>query len=149
MAERLGFVVLASDVLRKTLFPSPGYSSEESSRLFRACHHLIEGLLKGGIPLILDATNLSERHREYIYSITDHVDSKLILVWVEAPTEVVQQRLKVRAEKANADEHSDADWTVYQRMKSSVEKIRRKHYVVDTSKDVTPVLDKIVREVSR
>jgi hypothetical protein len=34
-------------------------------------------------------------------------------------------------------------------MKPTVEKIRRNHYAVDTSRDITPVLDKIVREVRR
>jgi hypothetical protein len=34
-------------------------------------------------------------------------------------------------------------------MKPSVEQIRRKHYVADTSHDITPVIDKIVKEVVR
>jgi hypothetical protein len=34
-------------------------------------------------------------------------------------------------------------------MKPSVQKISRNHYAVDTSRDITPVLDKIVREVRR
>ena len=38
---------------------------------------------------------------------------------------------------------------VYQRMKPSVQRINRNHYAVDTSRDITPVLDKIVREVRR
>jgi len=149
LAERLEFVVLESDALRKTLFSSPSYSPSESSRLFQASHHLIEALLKKGIPLIFDATNLSERHREYLYSIADHLDAKLILVRVEAPPEVVQQRLQARGEAVNSNDSSDADWSVYQRIKSSVQKIRRKHFVVDTSRDITPVLDKIVRETMR
>lgn len=149
LAERLPFVILESDALRKTLFPSPSYSPEESARLFRALHHLIERLLKGGVPLILDATNLSEQHREQLYSIADHLDVKLVLVRVEAPPEVVYARLKSRVEGANAQGSSDADWSVYQRMKPTVQRIRRNHYAVDTSRDITPVLDKIAREVRR
>jgi hypothetical protein len=34
-------------------------------------------------------------------------------------------------------------------MRSSVEEIQRRHYAVDTSRDITPVLDKIVKEVTR
>ncbi len=34
-------------------------------------------------------------------------------------------------------------------MKPTVQKIYRNHYAVDTSRDITPVLDKIVREVNR
>ena len=47
------------------------------------------------------------------------------------------------------EDHSEADWGVYQKMKGTVQKISRNHYVVDTSMDITPVLNKIVREVNR
>lgn len=147
LAERLSFLILESDALRKVLFPSPSYDSEESSRLFRAVHLLIERLLKKGVSLILDATNLSERYREHLYSIVDRLDVKLILVQVEAPPEVVYERLRARRE--NPESKSDAGWEVYQRMKPSVQKICRNYYAVDTSRDITPVLDKIVRAASR
>jgi len=145
LAERLPFVILESDSLRKVLFSTPDYSAKESQRLFRAVHSLIERLLERGVSLILDATNLSEQNREYLYSIAERSGVKLILVRVEAPDEVVRQRMESRQE--NPESKSDADWMIYQRMKSSVEKIRRKHYVVDTSRDITPVLDKIVKEL--
>jgi len=149
LAERLPFIILESDALRKTLFPSPTYGPPESSRLFQAIHHLIEGLLKRGIPLILDATNLSERYRERLYNIADRLNAKLILVRVEAPPEVVYQRLKDRSEESDSRSSSDADWAVFQKMKPAVQKIRRNHFAVDTSRDITPVLGKIVREVNR
>jgi predicted kinase len=149
LAEKLPSVILESDALRKALFPSPSYSPEESSRLFRALHLLIERLLKQGISLIVDATNLSERYRERLYNIADRLDARLILVRVEAPPEVVYERLKTRQGGDNPGDSSDAGWAVYQRMKPSVQKISRNHYAVDTSKDITPVLDKVVREAGR
>ena len=147
LAERLPFVVLESDALRKALFASPDYSLQESSRLFRAIHLLIERLLKKGISLILDATNLTEQHREYLYRIADRLQVKLVLVGVEAPPEVVHRRLESR--RGNPGNKSDADWAVYQKMRPAAERIHRPHYVVDTSRDITPVLDKIVKEVKR
>ena len=145
LAERLPFIILESDALRKVLFSPPSYSVEESAWLFQVIHRLIERLLEKGIPLILDATNLSEEHREYLYSIADHRGVKLVLVRVEAPPQVVYERLKRRME--GSESKSDADWAVYQRMKPLVDKIYRKHYAVDTSRDITPSLDKIVKEV--
>ena len=93
LAERLPFVILESDALRKVLFSPPSYSPKESQYLFQAVHLLIERLLKKGISLILDATNLSERHREYLYNIADRLGVELILVRVEAPPEVVRARM--------------------------------------------------------
>jgi predicted kinase len=149
LAERLPFVILESDALRKTLFPAPAYSPQESSHLFQTIHHLIEELLKKGMPLILDATNLSEQYRERLYHIADRLKVKLVLVRVEAPPEVVYERLKTRTETVNPDNKSDADWAVFEKMKPTVQQIRRNHFAVDTSRDITPVLDKVVREVNK
>jgi predicted kinase len=149
LAERLPFLILESDVMRKTLFSPPNYSPQESARLFRALHLLIEKLLKKGIPLILDATNLSERGQERLYNIADRLDVRLILVRMEAPPKLVYQRLKVRSNGGHAGDNSDAVWEVYRKMEPTVEKISRKHYVADSSRDISPVLDKIVREVNR
>jgi predicted kinase len=70
-------------------------------------------------------------------------------VRVEAPPELVQKRLKSRMEKSKKEDNSDADWSIYQKMKTTAQKINRNHFIVDTSRDITPVLDKIVREINR
>ena len=147
LAQRLPAIILESDGLRRALFPSPGYSAAESGRLFRACHFLMERLLGRGISIIFDATNLSEYNREYVYRIAERLGAKLVLVRVEAPPELVYERLKGRV--LGSEGNSDADWQVYQRMKPQAQRIRRRHYAVDTSRDITPVIDKVVREVSR
>ncbi|MBN1160367.1 MAG: ATP-binding protein [Dehalococcoidales bacterium] len=149
LAECLPFFILESDALRKQLFPKPKYSAEESAGLFRAIYQLIEDLLKKGIPLILDATNLAKRHRERIYNIADRTGARLILVSVKAPPELVQKQLKKRLESKSANDNSDAGWAVYQKMRPTEEKINRKHFSVDTSRDITPIIDKVVREVKR
>ena len=150
LAERIPVIILESDAMRKTLFPAPAYSAMESARLFQAIHHLIERLLKKGISVVLDATNLAEKNRERLYHIAYQLNAKLILVRIEASPEVVQERLRNRAEGTVSEEdHSEADWAVFQKMKTSVQKINRNHFAVDTSRDIAPVLNKIVREVNR
>ncbi|TET38329.1 MAG: ATP-binding protein [Dehalococcoidia bacterium] len=149
LAERLPFPILESDALRKVLSPSPNYSPGESNRLFGACHLLIEELLRRGIPLIFDATNLVERHRERLYQIANRIGARLIIVRVEAPPELVRQRLQDRSAGVDLEDKSEADWRVYQKMRTSVQRIRRNYFAVDTSNDITPVINKIVREVNR
>jgi predicted kinase len=149
LAERLFFLILASDTLRKILFSSPQYNESENKRLFSACHVLVEELLREGIPIIFDATNLLEHHREYFYRAAERAGAKLILVWVEAPTEVVRQRLLTREQAVMPQCDSEASWEVYNKMKPRREKISRNHLVVDTSQDITAVIDKIVRATKR
>ena len=149
LAEKQLFCILESDAIRKSLFPSPDYSADESARLFAACHSLIEWLLKQGVPVIFDATNLSERYREHLYRIGDRTGARLVLVRVEVPPTVAYQRLQARRNGAIPEDKSDADWEIYKRMESRAEKIRRNHFAVDTSRDITPVIDKIMRTLNR
>jgi predicted kinase len=149
LAERLPFLILASDILRKVLFPSPHYEESENKRLFSACHVLIEELLMEGIPVIFDATNLLEHHREYLYRAAERAKAKLIMVRVEAPTEVVRQRLLARKEANMTQDDSEAGWEVYTKMKPRGEKISRNHIAVDTSQDINAVIDKIVQAIKR
>jgi predicted kinase len=149
LAERQPFCILESDAIRKALFPSPDYSTAESARLFAACHSLIEWLLENGVPVVFDATNLSEHHREHLYRISDKARARLALVRVEAPPALAYQRLQARKTGAAPENKSDADWEVYSQMKPRAEKIRRNHFAVDTSRDITPVIDKIIRTLNR
>ena len=149
LAERLSYPILESDSLRKQLFPAPTYSARESGILFRAIHRLIEELLDKGISLILDATNLTERYRERLYKIAEQRGARLIIARTKAPPEIVRERLENRVEKGRNGEKSDADWEVYQKLAATEEKIRRQHFVVDTSKDITPAMEKILKEARR
>jgi predicted kinase len=149
LAERLSYPILESDALRKQLFPAPTYSAIESGILFRAIHRLIEGRLDKGISLILDATNLTERYRERLYNIAERHHARLIIAHTKAPPEVVRERLKNRTEKIHNGDSSDADWDVYLKLSATAEKIRRKHFAIDTSKDITQSVEKIVREAKR
>jgi predicted kinase len=148
LAERQPFCILESDAIRKALFPVPDYSAAESAHLFAACHSLIEWLLKNGVPVIFDATNLSEHHREHLYRISDKTGAKLVLVRVVAPPAVAYQRLQERKKGAVPENKSDADWEIYRRMEPRAEKIQRNYLVVDTSRDIAPVIDKIIRTLS-
>jgi len=149
LAERLPFLILSSDALRKILFPSPLYNEDENKRLFPACHALIEELLTKGIPITFDATNLLERHREYLYHAAEKTGARLILISIEAPPEVVRQRLLVREKGLAPQDDSQAGWEVYRRMKPRREKVSRNYFVVDTSKDTAAAIDKIIRAIKK
>ena len=149
LVDKVPLLVLESDALRKVLFPLPSHTGPESARLFKACYSLIDALLTEGVPMLLDATNLVEYHRERLYRIADRPGVKLVLISVEVPPEVVHQRLNDRSRGVGPEGHSTADWEVYLRMRSTADPIGRDHLVVDTSWDISPFIDQVAREIVR
>jgi predicted kinase len=146
LALKISAIILESDALRKTLFPVPLYSPRESGQLFATINILTGRLLRQGISVILDATNLIERHREVLYQIAEKNRARLIIVYLEAPAELVKERLRQRCQ--DAGNKSDADYAVYLKMRASVEEIKRPHYIVDTAQDISPFIEKIVKAVT-
>jgi len=146
LVEILPFVIIESDRVRKILFPQCQYTSEESYWVHRTCHALMTKLLRKGVRVIYDATNLYERHRELVYRLADREGAKLIIVKAVATEEVASERLHRRHEEGG-DHHdvSDADWKVYKRMARRAESIGRNCLVVDTSNDLEPAITKILR----
>ena len=147
LASRYPIARLESDALRKTLFGQPTHSDEESRRLFAASHYVLDRLLGAGISALLDATNLREVHRRQLYAIADRHGAKLVLVSLRAPAAVVEERLAGRGRRADPEDLSDAGPEVYQRMRSLAEPIGRPHIVVDTSADIEPAIDAVLREL--
>lgn len=147
LASRHPIARLESDALRQALFGQPTHSPEESRRLFAACHYVLERLLGAGISALLDATNLREVHRRQLYAIADRHGVKLVLVSLRAPAAVVEERLAARARRADPADLSDAGAEVYQRMRSLDEPIGRPHIVVDTSADIEPAVEAVLREL--
>ena len=147
LASRHPIARLESDALRKALFGQPTHSPEESRRLFAACHYVLDQLLGAGISALLDATNLREVHRRQLYAIADRHRAKLVLVSLRAPAAVVEERLASRARRSDLADLSDAGPEVYQRMRSLDEPIGRPHIVVDTTADIEPAVEAVLREL--
>jgi predicted kinase len=145
LAKRVPFLVLGSDRLRKALVSHPQYDREEHIRVFAACHRLVEELLKEDYRVIFDATNLTEGFRQPLYDIAERLETPLTLVRLTAPGEVIRRRLDERAAGLRSDSYSDADWLVYCRLSPGEEPIKRPHFVVDSSQDISPALEEIVR----
>jgi predicted kinase len=147
LVSRAPLVVLSSDRLRKALVGQPKYSAGESSRLFAACHRLIEEFLHEGRKVLFDATNLNEGFRQPLYDIAERLSVPLVLVHLTAPNGVVRQRLTGRSNGQLDSSYSDADWLIYCRLKPLEQPVARPHYRVDTSQDIIPVVEEIARRV--
>lgn len=147
LSDLLPCVIIESDMVRKILFPRPRYTVQESRWVHRTCHALMAKLLKRGIRVIYDATNLVEYHRELVYRIAERAGARLVVVKTVASEEVVRERLRARQEEAA--EVSDADWRIYRRMASRQEPISHPHLVIDTSQNLEEAVSKVLRFIRK
>ncbi len=145
LAQRRSFLIVGSDRMRKTLVARPEYTREEHIRVFAACHGLIEELLRSGYRVIFDATNLTDGFRNTVYEIAGRTGAPFCIVAFTAPRYLVRRRLRDRAAGRDPAGYSDADWEIYCRLRPGQESIFRRHLTVDSSRDITPMLDRVDR----
>ena len=143
LAAETPLQIIESDAARKALMVVPAYNAEENLRVFAACRRLMDELLDNGVPVLLDATNVTERDRAYSYTAAEGRGAEVVVVRVKAPESEVRRRLRRRERRLSKDGASNAGWDVYLKMKAREEPVARPHFVVDTSKDITPAIVKI------
>ena len=113
LAERAGFQVVRSDVVRKELVGPASediYTSEWTDRTYTECLRLAEeALFQGGRPLV-DATFREERRRREFLEMAGRWGVPALFLLCQSHPEVCRERLDLRRGDA-----SDADWTVHVR----------------------------------
>ena len=117
LAARLGAAHVASDQLRSRLFIAPTYANEENATIFKCVDALVEGLLRERHRVIVDATNLVARYRAASVGAAERANAPIIFVRVVADDASIRGRLAQRRVARSADDHSDADERVYERMR--------------------------------
>ena len=117
LAARLGAAQVASDQLRSRLFIAPSYSVDENATLFACVDALVDGLLAEGHRVIVDATNLLERYRSASVGAAHRHGAPIVFVRVTADEPEIRARLAQRRSARAADDHSDADERIYERMR--------------------------------
>ncbi|PKB78418.1 MAG: hypothetical protein BZY88_18425 [SAR202 cluster bacterium Io17-Chloro-G9] len=147
LMKRVPFQVLESDRLRKALVPDPRYTRGEHSRVFAALHVLLEEFLSQGRRVIFDAANLTEIYRQPVYDMAYRALAPLVVISFTAPEEMVQKRLADRDTGLDPGNYSDAGWLIHTRLRQGAQPIQREHLKVDTSLDIGPVVEEIVRLV--
>jgi aminoglycoside phosphotransferase family enzyme/predicted kinase len=121
LADRAGFTVIRSDVVRKELAgrppnePTPAdererlYSAEWTARTYAECLRWADDALFAGRRVIVDATFADDVHRQQFLSLAARLAVPGVLLLCQADCEQVRKRLAERRGDA-----SDADWAVYE-----------------------------------
>lgn len=117
LAARLGAAHVASDQLRSRLFIAPTYADAENATIFKCVDALVDGLLAERHRVIVDATNLLARYRAASVGAAERRGAPVVFVWITSDDAATRSRLARRREARAADDHSDADERVYERMR--------------------------------
>ncbi|MFQ6031147.1 MAG: hypothetical protein ACE5Q6_27095, partial [Dehalococcoidia bacterium] len=78
----------------------------------------------------------------------EHLDIPLLLVQVTTPLDLVRQRLAKRTFGVKSDDFSDADWPIYRQLQPYEEAVPGPHLLVDTSQDIAPAVEEVLRFVA-
>ena len=118
LCARLGAAHVASDELRSRLFIAASYADEENRAVFAAVTALVDGLLAEGHRVVVDATNLVGRNRAGTVGVARRRGLPVTYVRITSSDEDARARLRSRrADRATGD-HSEADESVYERMRA-------------------------------
>ena len=128
LAERAGFCLIRSDVVRKELAglgdvapgqaPAPFgegiYSSAWNERTYTECLRRAEALLFEGKRVLVDAGFRDDKARQCFLQAATNWGVPVVLLVCQADQETVHARLQSRL-----NDVSDADWPIYQRIAES------------------------------
>ena len=133
LAPLIRAVVLSTDKIRKELISKPTYRIQERKLIYDIMLLLARYLHDAGINCILDATFNTENSRRELKKSLNLISSPQInIVECICPEHITISRLRSRK-----NDYSDADISIYKRMRSIYQPIKEKHIVVDTSQQST------------
>lgn len=120
LAETANFEVIRSDVVRKEIYAvesrqpvSSLYTSDRTQRVYDECLERARRILEAGQRVMVDATFQRDQDRQAFLQLAIETGCRAIWFECTAPTEITKQRLDARYGDA-----SDADWSVYQLVRS-------------------------------
>ncbi|MBI3744780.1 MAG: ATP-binding protein [Chloroflexi bacterium] len=142
LGPRLDAIVVESDAVRRALIEHPVHGNAENAYVFAVIHRVVDSLLCRGHRVILDATNLVERHRRIVRAIALQRNAPMFVLRLTASNAIIRDRLRLRRS-------GEAQWDVYQRMRMSSEPISGAHTSLDTSGDTREALERFALLVER
>ena len=150
LATRLAAAQVATDQLRSRLFIAASYTAEENAAIFRCVEALVERLLDERHRVIVDATNLAAQHREPSVAAARRHGVPLVFVRVMSSEGAILARLAGRRRARAADDHSDADVRVYERMRDRVfEPPEGGFFELQNGDDVTKEIERVAAAVEQ
>jgi predicted kinase len=132
LAPLINAVLLSTDKIRKELIPNPTYKKQEKKLIYNVLLIVTKYLHKAGINCILDATFNTENSRKELRKKLGLSQEQICIIECICPDDIVISRLKDRK-----NDYSDANISIYKKMKRIYEPIKGEHIIIDTNQQPT------------
>lgn len=143
LAPLINATILSTDKIRKELLPKPLYGRRERRLIYEVLIILSKYLSNANVNCILDATFSQDRSRREIRNKLGLTNREYCIIECICPEDIVLPRLSARK-----NDYSDANFSVYKKMKRIYQPVKEKHITVDTSKvskaDIKEIATKIL-----
>ena len=94
---------------------------------------------------IFEATNQTAKSRLPMIKITEKLQVPSLCLVFTASENIIKNRLTARSSGVDEASYSDADWDIYSKLKPSQEPPDQNHWYVDSTKDISISLNKLVK----
>jgi hypothetical protein len=143
LSKKINAVLLSTDKIRKEIIQKPKYTLWERVLVYNVLFLIAKYLLSAGTNCILDGTFNRKRSRDEAIEKLDSEKNDIYIIECICPEDIIFSRLQSRKR-----DYSDADLSVYLKMKNFYEKVSEKHLTIDTSKSLEKNLEKILNFIN-
>jgi predicted kinase len=139
LARQWHAVHISSDAVRKKMFSRPTYSEEEKKSVYDELGRLAAAAMKEGRDVVVDATCYLKEQRETLKKLAEGAGVKSYIILCTLSEPEVRERLARRGPGGM----SDADFSIYLKVKGMFEPVDEEHVEVDCSLPMKDVLEKV------
>lgn len=130
-ARGISSIILRTDEIRRELFPARTYSAEESTAVYATMMDRAKINLQAGCTVLLDATFVAAAHRAVPLKLAEEAGVDSQTVHVVSPPDLTRTRLATRS-----GDLSEADYSIYLRLREQFEEIVETHIRIDNVGDL-------------
>jgi predicted kinase len=145
LTKKIKGEVLRTDIIRKKLIENPKYTVKEKNLIYRALFLITDYLLKQDVNVILDGTFYKDALRKEAARIAKKRGKKFFLIETRCPEDLVLKRLGKREQ--NLRSPSDADVSVYYKIKGLFEAISDDHIVIETGWNIKNSMKEVLEQI--
>jgi hypothetical protein len=127
LAKRYSAVHVSSDRIRKEMMARPTYNPAEKAKVYEELVTRVAELLEEGESVIADATFYRRSLRSRLVEAAEKARTDVHFVLCQLDEAQVMDRMSAGGERGG----SDADFSIYLRIKDEFEPLKAKHAVVD------------------